>query len=52
MCGSNFCSENIGRKYIEKDRKLFATFMDMVKAYDKVERKGLWDTLRVCGVGG
>ncbi len=39
-------------KYLEKNRKLFAAFMDLEKAYDRVDRKGLRDTLRVCGVGG
>ncbi len=49
MCG---CSQNIDGKFLEKDRKLFAAFMDLEKAYDRVDRMGLWDTLRVCGVGG
>ncbi len=52
MCGSNFLSENIGGKILEKDRKLFAAFMNLEKAYDRVDRKGLWDILRVYGVGG
>ncbi len=39
-------------KYLEKYRKLFAAFMDLEKAYDRVHRTGLWDTLRVYGVGG
>ncbi len=39
-------------KYLEKNRKLFAAFMDLEKAYDTADRKGLWDTLRVYGVGG
>ncbi len=39
-------------KYLEKYRKLFAAFMDLGKACDKVDRKGLWDILRMYGVGG
>ncbi len=39
-------------KYQEKDRKLSAAFMDLEKAYDRVNRKGLWNTLRVYWVGG
>ncbi len=39
-------------KYLEKDMKLFAAFMDFKKAYDRVDRNNLWDTLRVYGVGG
>ncbi len=35
MYRSDFCSENIGGKYLEKDGKLFAAFMDLEKAYDK-----------------
>ncbi len=48
----DFCSESIGGKYLEKDRKRFAAFMDLEKAYDRVDGKCLWDTLRVYGVGG
>ncbi len=39
-------------KYLETDRMMFAAFMYLEKAYDRVDRKGLWDTLRVYGVGG
>ncbi len=28
-------------KYLEKDRKLFAAFTDLEKAYDRADRKGL-----------
>ncbi len=39
-------------KYLEKVRKLFAAFIDLEKSYNRVKWKGLWDTLRVNGVGG
>ncbi len=38
-------------KYLEKDRKLFAAFMDLEEAYGRVDWKGLWDILRMYGVG-
>ncbi len=47
-----FAVKMLVEKYLEKDRKLFAAVMDLEKAYDRVDRKGLWDTLRVYGVGG
>ena len=39
-------------KYICKRRKLYAAFIDLEKAYDRVDRKALWDVLRIYGVGG
>ncbi len=47
-----FAVKILVEKYLEKDRKFVAAFMDLEKAYDRVNRKGLWDTLRVYGVGG
>lgn len=47
-----FAVKILVEKYLEKDRKLFAAFMDLEKAYNRVDRKGLWDTLRVYGMGG
>ncbi len=46
-----FAVKILVEKYLEKDRKLSAAFMDLEKAYDRVDRKGLWDTPRVYGVG-
>ncbi len=48
----NFAVKILVEKYLEKDRKLFAAFMNLEKPYDRVDRKVLWDTLRVYGVGG
>lgn len=38
-----FALQMLIEKYIEKDRKLFVVFMDLERAYDKVDRKELWD---------
>ena len=35
-----------------KDKKLYAAFIDLEKAYDRVDRKALWSVLRIYGVGG
>ncbi len=39
-------------KCLEKRRKVFATFMDLEKAYNRVNRQGLWKVLRIYGVKG
>ncbi len=46
-----FAIKILVEKCLEKDRKLFVVFMDLEKAYDRVDRKGLWETLRVYRVG-
>ncbi len=38
--------------YLGKDKKLYAAFMDLEKAYDRVDREALWSVLRIYGVGG
>ncbi len=35
-----------------KDKKLYAAFMDLKKAYNRVDREALWSVLKVYGVGG
>lgn len=49
MHGSDRCIENYG--YQEKDRKLFAPFMDFEKASSRINRMSFWDVLGMCGVG-
>ncbi len=38
--------------YLGKDKKLYATFMDLEKAYDRVDREAPWNVLRIYGVSG
>ncbi len=47
-----FAVKILVEKYLETDRKLFVAFMDLEKVYDRVDRKVLWGTLRLYGVGG
>ena len=39
-------------KTIEKDGKMYAAFIDLEKAYDKVWREDMWRTLATYGVSG
>ena len=39
-------------KYLAKGRESFWAFMDLEKAYDRVDRKALWTVLGFYGVGG
>ncbi len=39
-------------EYLGKDRKLYATFMDLDNAYDRVDMEALWNVLKIYVVGG
>ncbi len=39
-------------RYLGKDKKLYAAFMDLEKAYDRADREALWKVIRICGVAG
>ena len=39
-------------KFLAKNKKLYVAFMDLEKAYDKVEWEALWEVLKIYGVGG
>ncbi len=53
MCRSDICNEEVrGGVHFGKDKKLYAAFMDLEKAYDRVDREALWSVLRIYGVGG
>ncbi len=39
-------------EYLGKDKKLYATLMDLEKAHNRVDREALWSVLKIYGVGG
>ena len=39
-------------KYLANGKDVFWAFMDLEKAYDAIDRYGMWQMLRVYGVGG
>ena len=43
------CLRQLQEKYIEQDRPLYMVFVDFSKAFDTVERTGLWQLLRKYG---
>ncbi len=47
-----FVIKMLMKEYLGKDRKLYAAFMDLEKAYDRVDGKELWNVLKIYGVGG
>ncbi len=40
------------KEYLRKDKKLYAAFMDLEKAYNRVDREALWSVLKLYGVDG
>jgi hypothetical protein len=47
-----FALRNVSEKNLEKQKDLYLGFMDLEKAYDKVDREGLWEVLIIYGVSG
>ena len=39
-------------KMLAKDKNVYAAFMDLEKAFDRVDWEAMWDVLNVYGVGG
>ena len=44
-----FCLQQLQQKCIEQDLPLYMVFVDFSKAFDTVERTGLWQLLRKYG---
>ena len=47
-----FAVRQVCEKYLENEKDVFWAFMDLEKAYDNIDRHGMWQMLRVYGVGG
>ena len=47
-----FAIRQLGEKMIERGKKLYAAFLDLEKAFDRVWRTGLWEALKQYGVEG
>ena len=47
-----FSLRQISEKMCEKERPLYLCFIDLEKAYDRVDRKGVWEVLKMYGIGG
>ena len=46
-----FVVRQICEKYLGKGKDVYFAFMDLEKAYDRVDREAMWDVLRLYGVG-
>ena len=47
-----FAVRQVCEKYLSNGKEVFWAFMDLEKAYDKIDRHGMWEMLRVYRVGG
>ena len=47
-----FAVRQVCEKYLTNGKDVFWAFMDLEKAYDTIDRNGMWKMLRVYGVGG
>ncbi len=47
-----FAVRQVREKYSVKGKEVFWAFMDLEKAYDRIDREGLWTVLRLYELGG
>ena len=47
-----FAARQVCEKYLANGKDAFWSFMDLEKAYDTIDRHGMWQMLRVYRVGG
>ena len=51
MHGPSVCWQ-VCEKYLANGKDALWAFMDLEKSYDTIDRHGMWQMLRVYGVGG
>ena len=47
----NFIVRQICEKYLGKGKGVYFAFLDLEKAYDRVDRDAMWNVLRLNGIG-
>ena len=47
-----FIDRQIYEKYLRKSKDVYFAFLDLEKAYDRVDRDAMWNVLRLHGIGG
>ena len=47
-----FIVRQICEKYLAKGKDVYFAFLDLEKAYDRVDREAMWSVLRMYGIGG
>ena len=47
-----FAVRHVCEKYLANGKDVFWAFIDLEKAYDTIDLRGMWQMLRVYGVGG
>ena len=47
-----FIGRQICKKYLERGKDVYFVFLDLEKAYDRVDRGAMWNVLRLYGIGG
>ena len=47
-----FVVRQLCEKFLGKGKDVYFAFMDLEKAYDRVDRGALWQVLRMYGLGG
>ena len=47
-----FTVRQLCEKYIAKGKDVYFAFLDLEKAYDRVDREAMWKVMRIYGIGG